>query len=43
MFQVAAETRVFLTQQGVDLTSEQGTKTKKALRHFSRRLLTERD
>jgi hypothetical protein len=43
MFQVAVETRVFLTQRGVDLTSEQGTKTKKALRYFSRRPQTERD
>jgi uncharacterized lipoprotein YehR (DUF1307 family) len=29
-FQVAAETRAFLTQRGVDLTGEQQTKTKKS-------------
>jgi hypothetical protein len=37
-FQVAAETRTFLTQRGVDLTGEQQTKTKKALEYFSRQL-----
>jgi hypothetical protein len=37
-FQVAAETRAFLAQRGVDLTSEQETKTKKALDYFSKRL-----
>lgn len=37
-FQVAAETRAFLTQQGVDLTGEQETKTKKALEYFSEQL-----
>ncbi len=37
-FQVAAETRAFLTQKGVDLTGEQQTKTKKALEYFSERL-----
>jgi hypothetical protein len=37
-FQVAAETRAFLTQEGVDLTGEQQTKTKKALEYFSERL-----
>ncbi len=37
-FQVAAETRVFLTQKGVELTGEQQTKTKKALEYFSTRL-----
>ena len=37
-FQVAAETRTFLTQSGVDLTGEQQTKTKKALEYFSRKL-----
>jgi hypothetical protein len=40
-FQVAAETRAFLTKQGVDLTGEQQTKTKTALRFFSRTLGTE--
>ena len=37
-FQVAAETRAFLTQKGVDLTGEQQTKTKKALTYFSKQL-----
>jgi hypothetical protein len=37
-FQVAAEVRVFLTQQGVDLSGDQETKTKKALEFFSERL-----
>ena len=37
-FQVAAETRAFLTERGVDLTGEQETKTKKALEYFSERL-----
>ncbi len=40
-FQVAAETRAFLTQRGVDLTGEQQTKTKKALEFFSERLQAE--
>jgi hypothetical protein len=40
-FQVAAETRAFLTQRGVDLTGEQETKTKKALEYFSKRLQAE--
>ena len=37
-FQVAAETRAFLTERGIDLTGEQETKTKKALEYFSERL-----
>ena len=37
-FQVAAETRAFLTGHGIDLSGEQETKTKKALRYFSRQL-----
>ena len=37
-FQVAAETRAFLTGQGVDLGGEQETKTRKALEFFSERL-----
>jgi hypothetical protein len=37
-FQVAAETRAFLTARGVDLGSEQQTKTKKALEFFSEQL-----
>jgi hypothetical protein len=34
-FQVAAEVRVFLTERGVDLSGEQETKTRKALRYFA--------
>jgi hypothetical protein len=41
MLQVAAETKVFLAQHGVDLTGEQETKTKKALKYFSNRLQAE--
>jgi hypothetical protein len=37
-FQVAAETRAFLADQGVDLYAEQHTKTKTALEYFSRSL-----
>jgi hypothetical protein len=37
-FQVAAETRAFLAQRGIDLGGEQETKTKKALEFFSERL-----
>ena len=37
-FQVAAETRAFLTAHGIDLSGEQETKTKKALEFFSERL-----
>jgi hypothetical protein len=37
-FQVATEVRVFLTEQGVDLSGEQETKTKKALEFFSEQL-----
>jgi hypothetical protein len=37
-FQVAAETRVFLSKRGVDLTGEQQTKTKTALEFFAREL-----
>jgi hypothetical protein len=37
-FQAAAETRAFLTSQGVDLGGEQETKTRKALEFFSERL-----
>ena len=36
--QVAAETRAFLSSQGVDLFGEQQTKTKTALEYFSRNL-----
>jgi hypothetical protein len=34
-FDVAAETRAFLSQRGVDLSGEQQTKTKTALEYFS--------
>ena len=34
-FQVAAETRAFLAERGVDLSGEQETKTRKALEYFS--------
>jgi hypothetical protein len=37
-FNVAAQTRVFLSQHGIDLSGEQETKTKKALEFFSSRL-----
>jgi hypothetical protein len=40
-FQVSAETRAFLTQQEIDLTGEQETKTKKALEFFAERLEAE--
>ena len=40
-FQVAAETRAFLTERGVDLSGEQETKTKKALEYFSEQLQAE--
>ena len=37
-FDVALETRAFLTKIGIDLSGEQETKTKKALQYYSRRL-----
>ena len=37
-FQVAAETKAFLSEKGVDLSGEQATKTKKALDFFSAEL-----
>jgi hypothetical protein len=37
-FQVAAETKAYLLEHGVDLSGEQQTKTKKALDFFSKRL-----
>lgn len=37
-FQVAAESRAFLTERGVDLAGEQQTKTRTALEYFSKRL-----
>jgi hypothetical protein len=39
-FKVMLETRTFLTKNGVDLSGEQETKTKKALEFFSKRLQT---
>ena len=39
-FQVSAEARAFLTQQGVSLEGEQETKTRKALEFFATRLRT---
>jgi hypothetical protein len=41
-FQVAAESRAFLTEKGVDLGGEQETKTRKALEFFAGRLAEER-
>jgi hypothetical protein len=35
-FQVAAETRAYLVEHGVDLSGEQETKTRKALEYFAR-------
>jgi hypothetical protein len=35
-FQAAAEARAFLVERGVDLSGEQETKTRKALRYFTR-------
>ena len=40
-FQVAAETRAFLTERGVDLISEQETKTNRALEFFAKKLQAE--
>ena len=37
-FQVAAESRAFLTTNGVDLSGEQETKTRKALEYFAKAL-----
>jgi hypothetical protein len=39
-FQVAAEGRAFLVDQGIDLSGEQQTKTRKALDFFSKQLRT---
>ena len=38
----AAESRVFLTERGVDLSGKQETKTQKALKFFSSRLQDEK-
>ena len=37
-FQIAAETRAFLAQRGIDLSGEQQTKTRRALEFFSAKL-----
>ena len=37
-FQVAAETRAFLSSKGVDLDTEQQTKTRTALEFFSQNI-----
>jgi hypothetical protein len=39
-FQVAAETRAFLSERGIDVGGNQTTKTRKALEFFSRQLQT---
>lgn len=36
-FDVAARTRAFLTDQGIDVTGEQQTKTRTALKFFAKR------
>ena len=41
-FEVAAQTRAFLGEHGVDLSGEQETKTRKALEYFSRELAAEK-
>jgi hypothetical protein len=40
-FQVGAETKGFLLEHGIEVGSEQETKTKKALEYFSQRLQEE--
>jgi hypothetical protein len=42
-FDVAAETRVFLTERGIDLLAEQQTKTKSALEFFAGELVASPD
>jgi hypothetical protein len=37
-FQTSAETRAYLVERGVDLSGEQQTKTRRALKYFSKRL-----
>ena len=41
-FQVAAESRAYLTGRGIDLSGEQQTKTKAALEFFATELRTDR-
>jgi hypothetical protein len=40
-FQVAAETKAFLIERGIEVGGEQETKTRKALEFFSARLREE--
>jgi hypothetical protein len=40
-FEVAAKTRAYLAERGVDLSGEQETKTRKALEYFARELAAE--
>jgi hypothetical protein len=42
-FQVAAETKVYLAEHGIDLTAEQQTKTKTALQYFASQLISAKD
>jgi hypothetical protein len=42
VFQVAEEARAYLVGRGIDATGDQDTKTKRALRIYSKRLLDER-
>jgi hypothetical protein len=42
-FQVAAETKVYLAEHGIDLTAEQQTKTKSALQYFASQLSAARN
>ena len=42
-FQVAAESRAFLAERGVDMAGEQETKTRKALEFFTERLSPKRE
>ena len=37
-FQVAAETRAYLTERGIDVGGNQTTKTRKALEFFSKQI-----
>ena len=41
VFQVAAEARAYLAKRGIASTGDQETKTKRALRVYSKRLLDE--
>ena len=39
LFQVAAETRSYLAERGIDTGAEQETKTKRALEFFTRQVV----